>query len=240
VSLEVKLYANFGTGEPWVARLAVGLPRLIDGCRLGSDRRDAATDAVSLVVETVGMAFEALRDVERLASQGDDAPELALSRAYANLYGHLWQARKDRWQKLAKALGFDVGFMFKRSEEFEAGAVRFAASHPGVPAPFVGLARQDRATWQDALSVIRNDHLEHRKPVDPRLVQAFFRPDSARTMFDNTWQALEDGTVLLLESLVPEGVEIVEIPHGDRDIACPLRWGFDVPALRAAIAGDPF
>lgn len=43
------------------------------------------------------MAFDALRDVERLA--GDQrAPELSLGKAYPNLYGHLWQARKDRWQ----------------------------------------------------------------------------------------------------------------------------------------------
>lgn len=234
MGLEVRLHANYGTGEPWVARLAIGLPELVDGCKLDATARDEAKGKLFLVVEAIGMAFEALRDVERLAADAD-AAELSLSKAYANLYGHLWQARKDRWQKLAAAIGYDVGFIFQNDGEFERGASAFSTSHPTVNSAFVGMTRTDRSIWQHALSAIRNQHLEHRAPVDPRLVQAFFRPDSARTTFDNVWQAIEEGTMLLLEPLVHEGAEIVEIPEAARDAVCPKRYGWDVPSLRAAL-----
>jgi hypothetical protein len=238
MGLEVRLYANYGTGEPWMARLGVGLPELIDGCELDNAARQAAKSKLYLVVDAVGMAFEALREIERLASDSQ-APELPLGKAYANLYGHLWQARKDRWQKVAAVLGYNVGFIFQADAEFELGALAFSKSHPNVDAAFVDMARQDRATWQNALATIRNEHLEHRAQVDPRLIQAFFRPDSARTTFDNVWQAIEEATMLLLESLLPGGVEIVEIREADRDPSCPKRYGFDVPALRSALLERP-
>jgi hypothetical protein len=235
VGIEVRLYANHGTGEPWVARLGIGLPELIDGCKIDKATNEGAKSQLFLVVEAVGMAFEALRELETLASD-PGAPELAVGKAYANLYGHLWQARKDRWQKLAAVLGYEVGFIFKKNANFEAGAVAFSALHPHVHDAFVSTARDDRAVWQNALSVIRNEHLEHRARIDPRFVQAFFRPDSARTTFGNVWQAIEEQTMLLLEALLPDGVEILETPEDARDQACPKRYGFDVPSLRDALA----
>lgn len=235
MGLDVRLYANYGTGEPWLARLAIGLPELIDACRLDNATREHAKSDLFLAVEAVGMAFEALREVEEMAADLN-APELPLGKAYANLYGHLWQARKDRWQKLAAALGYDVGFFFKNDAGFESGAAAFSSSYPRVDSAFVSIARQDRAIWQNALSLIRNEHLEHRAPIDARLIHGFFRADSARTTFDNVWQAIEEGTMLLLEALLPPGVEIIEIPKGARDPVCPKRYGFDVPSLRAAIS----
>jgi hypothetical protein len=235
MALEVRLYANYGTGEPWLARLAIGLPELIDGCKLENAAREAVKSELFLVVEAVGMAFEALRDIEKLVT-GSEGPELRLNKAYANLYGHLWQARKDRWQKVAAALGYNVGFIFQGDAQFERGAVAFSESHPSIDSTFIDMARQDRATWQSALGAIRNEHLEHRATVDPRLVRAFFRPDSARATFDNVWNAIEEATMLLLESALPDGVEIVEIPDEARDRACPKRYGFDVPSLRAALS----
>lgn len=235
MGLDVRLYANYGTGEAWLARLAIGLPELVDGCELDNSTRERAKGDLFLVVEAVGMAFEALREIEKTAT-APDAPELPLGKAFANLYGHLWQARRDRWQKLASALDYDIGFIFKSDKNFEAGAVAFSSSYPRVNPAFVSMAREDRAVWQNALSVIRNEHLEHRAPIDPRLIQAFFRADSAQTTFKNVWQAIEEGTMLLLEPLLPSGVEIVEIPEGARDPACPKRYGFDVPSLRAAVS----
>lgn len=97
------------------------------------------------------------------------------------------------------------------------------------------MTRTDRSIWQNALSAIRNQHLEHRVPVDPRLIRAFFRSDSARTTFDNVWQAIEEGSMFLLEPLVADGAEIIEIPEAARDEVCPRRYGWDVPSLRAAL-----
>lgn len=55
-------------------------------------------------------------------------------------------------------------------------------------------------------------------------------------MFDNVWQTIEEQTMLLLEALLPDGVEILEIPEDARDQACPRRYGFDLPSLRDALA----
>lgn len=237
MGLEVSPHANYGTSEPWLARLAIGLPELIDACPLDNAAHERAKSDLFLVVEAVGMAFEALHDVEEMAAN-PNAPELPLGKAYTNLFGHLWQGRKDRWQKLAASLGYDVGFIFKTDAGFESGATPFSLSYPRVSPAFVSMARQDRAIWQNALSVIRNEHLEHRRAIDPRLIQGFFRADSARTTFDNVWQAIEEGTMLLLEARLPPGVEIVEIPEEARDPVCPKRYGFDVPSLRAALVQD--
>lgn len=237
MGLDVTLYANYGTGEPWLARLAIGLPELIGACPLDEATHDRVNSDLFLVVEAVAMAFEALHEVEEMAAD-PNAPELSTGKAYSNLYGHLWQARKDRWQKLAASLGYDVSFVFKTDAAFESGAATFSTSYPRVDSEFVSMARQDRAIWQNALSMIRNQHLEHRTAVDLRLIKAFFRADSARTTFDNAWQAIEEGTMLLLEALLRPGAEIVEIPAEARDPVCPKRYGFDVPSLRAAIAAE--
>ena len=42
--------------------------------------------------------------------------------------------------------------------------------------------------------------------------------------------------MLLFEPALPDGVEIVEIPDEARDRACPKRYAFDVPSLRAAMS----
>jgi hypothetical protein len=79
------------------------------------------------------------------------------------------------------------------------------------------MIRQDRTDWQGALARCRNDHWEHRKTIDPKLVAVFHRPDSAATIFENVWQAIEDIVVLfLLRPLAPPGIALVEVPEGSR------------------------
>jgi hypothetical protein len=89
------------------------------------------------------------------------------------------------------------------------------------------MIRQDRTDWQGALARYRNDHWEHRKTIDPKLVAVFHRPDSAAKIFENVWQAIEDIVVLfLLRPLAPPGIALVEVPEGERNPAMPKRFKF--------------
>jgi hypothetical protein len=87
---KVEHYANFGTGEPWVARTIIGLPELLFGVPAFASGREEFRNELGAVFETLGMAFEELRELRRRIAEG--APALDLNRSYANLYGLLWQA----------------------------------------------------------------------------------------------------------------------------------------------------
>lgn len=100
---KVEHYANFGTGEPWVARIVLGLQELVYAVPALGPTREAFMNELGEVLESLGMAFEELRGLRRLVAE--KAPGLDIARAYASLYGYLWQAYKDRFQAALKALG---------------------------------------------------------------------------------------------------------------------------------------
>lgn len=147
-----------GQREPWVARTMIGLPRIVN-----------VVPAFALRREALAMAFNDLREIARREA---DQNALALDRtkAYENLYGHLWQAYKDRFQALMRALGFDIGFLFQKDDAFEKGASAFVEQHPQL-ADLVEMMRRDRADFQKRVGEYRNDYIEHRKDVDPKLVE---------------------------------------------------------------------
>jgi hypothetical protein len=68
------------------------------------------------------------------------------------------------------------------------GAAKLLEHHPEL-GDLVEMMRRDRADFQWRLGEYRNDYIEHRKDVDPKLVEALHRPDMAQVMFDNVWQA---------------------------------------------------
>jgi hypothetical protein len=115
---KVEHYANFGTGEPWVARLVLGLQELVYAVPAFGATRDAFMNELGEVFESLGMAFEELRSLRKQASEGG-APALDVARSYASLYGYLWQAHKDRFQTAMKPLGLDIGFLFQSDVNFE-------------------------------------------------------------------------------------------------------------------------
>jgi hypothetical protein len=226
---KVEKYADFGTGEPWVARIMMGLPRLVNAVPAFASRREAVQATLGEVYEALAMAFNDLREIRRLA-EDENAPALDRIKAYENLYGHLWQAYKDRFQKLMGALGYDVGFLFQKDAAFETGAGKFLEQHPEL-ADLVEMMRRDRADFQKRLAEYRNDYLEHRKDFDPELVEVLHRPDVAQVMFDNVWQGIEDNIRLLVDSLLPPQFHVAEIPEADRDPAAPERFQFAVVTL---------
>ncbi len=64
---KVEHYANFGTGEPWVARLVLGLQELVYAVPAFGATRDAFMNELGEVFESLGMAFEELRSLRKQA-----------------------------------------------------------------------------------------------------------------------------------------------------------------------------
>lgn len=221
---KVEHYASFGTGEPWVARIVLGLQELVYAVPALGPTREAFMNELGEVFESLGMAFEELRVLRRLVAE--KVPALGIARAYASLYGYLWQAYKDRFQAALKALGLDIGFLFQNDANFEKGAAELLAARPEL-ADIVDLMRRDRSDFQTTLSEYRNDYLEQRvESPDPDLIAKFHRLDSAENMFQNVWQAIEDYVALYVIANLPPTVRHIEIPEAERDPSRPTRFQF--------------
>jgi hypothetical protein len=225
----VEHYANFGTGEPWVARLMFGLATVVDVTTLAN--REEIRQALASVYEALADAYNDLRELRRLA--GDtNAPVTEREGAYSSFYAHLWRAYKDRFQKgLPQALGYDLGFLWQNDDKFEAGAAHFVEAHPEVDPQLIDMLRDERCAWQQNLALFRNEHLEHRQQLPAAFVAPFYTLAGAELAFDNVWHAIEDITVVLLMPHLAPGIQLVEIPEAERDPARPERFGFAVPGL---------
>jgi hypothetical protein len=225
----VEHYANFGTGEPWVARLMLGLQELVFVVPAFAETHQDFMNELGEVFEALGMAFEELRALRKLVAEG--APVIEVTKTYETLYGHLWRAFRDRFPPAMKALGLDLGFTYKNDKQFEKGAAGLLARRPEL-SDLVDLMRRDRADFQNRLAEYRNRYLEHRKRrVDPNLLADFHHPGSAKNTFENVWQAIEDHVVLYVIANLPPGFHVVEIPEEERDPTRPTRFRVAVEGL---------
>jgi hypothetical protein len=84
----------------------------------------------------------------------------------------------------------------------------------------------ERESWQDKFASFRNDHLEHRRPLPPAFIAAFYSLDQAELAFANTWGAMEDIATRLLATKLPSALVLREIPADERDPTMPKRFGF--------------
>jgi hypothetical protein len=115
----------------------MGLPRIVNAVPAFASRREAFQTALGETYEALAMAFNDLRQIQRLEAD-ENAPALDRAKAYENLYGHLWQAYKDRVQKLIRALGYDIGFLVQKDAVFEKGAANLLEHHPELGDLVVG------------------------------------------------------------------------------------------------------
>jgi hypothetical protein len=222
--------ANFGTGEPWVTRLMVDLPAIVDGTT--HQNRDQVKEALAATFRALVDAYNDLRELRRIESD----PSVPLSErdgAYSAFYVHLWRAYKGSFQQeVPAALGYDVGFLWQSDKEFEAGAERFLRDHTEVESQLVDMMRGDRRDWQSKLALFRNEHLEHKRELDPGFIGTFYTLAGAEQAFENVWRAIEDISVVLLVPHLAPGISLVEIPEAERDPAMPRRYGFAVAGPR--------
>jgi hypothetical protein len=226
---KVEHLANFGTGEPWVTRLMVDLPAIVDVTTL--EKRDQVKEAFAASFRALVDSYNDLRELRRIESD----PNVPLSEregAYSAFYVHLWRAYKDRFQKeVPAALGYDIGFLWRSDNEFEAGVEQFLRNHPEVDTQLIDMMRDDRRIWQNKLALFRNEHLEHKRELDTAFVGTFYTLAGAELAFENVWRAIEDISVMLLVPHLAPGITLVEIAEAERDPAMPRRYGFAVAGL---------
>ncbi len=218
----VEHYADFGTSEPWVTRLMLGLPEIVFVVPAFVDTREKFLLEIGEVFEVLGMAFEKLRTLRRYGAEG--APVIETNEAFEALYGHLWRAHHDRFPSAMRVLGLDIDFLYGNDKKFERGARRLLAQRPEL-GDLVELMRRDRAEFESRFAAYRNKYLEHRKGrANLQLRDEFHRLESAELMFENVWQAMEDYVVLCAKVHMPPGIQVIEIPENERDPARPMRF----------------
>ena len=235
---QLRQISDFGTSEPWVARTQLTFldflkfvrPVTTNGSKqlAGPDivkatkaREEEATGLIFALAEDLGQAFIELRRIRQPDSTM--ATELAKSKAYRDLYGHLWTAYKSRFQKLIGILGYDVGFIFDTDKKFEKGAANFLALHPDIDASLVDRVRTDRDGWQKALVDYRNDS-EHNTTAPLFNGHPMHDQHSAEVIFSNVWHGIEDIFIACMVEEFGKQLTIFEIPKADRDPKCPKKY----------------
>jgi hypothetical protein len=155
--------ADFGTSEPWLARIELGIPEVAKFTISERAAREAFPEIWHHVGMKLGEAFATLVTIRKLSSD-PETTLIQLSKEYNSLYSLLWAAHKDRWQTAMKTIDFDFGFLFVADKNFENSFALFGKEHPTLD--LVGLkqlATSERAGWQSQLANHRNDDIEHRK-----------------------------------------------------------------------------
>lgn len=219
---KIEKISNFGTSEPWVARMTFSLLDLAEHLPYSKTQIDEVKKWLFEISKELNAAFEALLEVEKLEKQKGSAL-YSKNAQYQNLYSALWRAYKDRFQKTCEHIGYDIGFLFEDDKKFERKSLEFIKNNSEIPDRFRKMLKIDRKIWQNGLSDFRNLYIEH-KEIGEGIEKIFYRPDSARNIFDNVWQSIEDSVAILIGAKLKDPFAIIEIPEKDRDSACPERF----------------
>ena len=220
---ETELFSEFGTGEPFVARLCLGLIEILDATNF-ENRKEINDAIVNISFEGVFPAFISLREIREFETGSKKLIMVNLNKNYYDLYKYLWVAYKDRMQKAANLLGFNLGFLFQDDEKFKKGCKKFLGKHSRIDEGFIGILENESNVWQNKVETIRNRYLEHQK-LDSKQVGKYFTLENAETMFNNCWQAIEDILVFLMRTDLHDGIGIAGIPEEKRDPNCPKKYG---------------
>lgn len=217
-SWKVEHYANIGTSELFVFRFAMEIPRILDASLIMDEERDKAKEAIiTFMKDGLMPAFEHLRTIRKNVLE--PPPELNRRQAYEDFIRTLWAGYKDLFQKATRHVGLDVKFLFLPDKEFEAGLKK------NVDPEFGRYLRQQRTAWQNDLSRVRNDYLEHRK-LDWEDVKRFYCVEAAEKFFEGVWTTAEEILIGLIQNRLPEMSGIREIPAEKRDPKNPYRFEF--------------
>jgi hypothetical protein len=215
---EVKLFSDIGAGEPFVSRLFIELATVLDAMQVTSADEIKKTDEAKeqlgrLMIDCLMPAFVSLREL-RNSDRDDKVPELTKTKHFNDLYGSLWTAYKDRTQKVAKILGFNIAFLYDNDKKFTEGCTKFAVDHPAVDGNFFKMLKWHRDNWQNELSKLRDKWIEH-QVLKPEDVKKFYNLKTANAIFDCVWLAIEDIIGFLAGAKLSPSVQLAELPDGN-------------------------
>jgi len=221
-NFKVQKLADFGSSEPWVARIWMSFKEFIPRLNLEKVEKDKINDSFNDLFESLSLAFISLREIKE-NSKHPNIPLLSLKRVYFDFYDKLWTAYKDRFQKAIKELGYDIGFLFMNDQSFNDGLKKFFEEYTDLPRDFKKIIIEDRLNWQNKLSVLRNKYLQHKSITDD-IENEFFTVECVEIYFHNVWTLIEDITIELMALKLPNILCFQEIEDSKRDVKCPQRY----------------
>lgn len=219
---KIEKVANVGTNEPFLARIVMGLPEILDVTDF--EEKDKIKESImELFMNGLLPAFSHLQELRDIESGKKEKLIIDLNKAYFGFYDRVWAAYKDRMQRTAKLMGFDVGFIFKKDKDFEKGISEFRKAYPNVHSDIVGAMRKNRIGWQKAVVRFRNDYAEH-QTIFEKDVKELRSLRAAEICFNNCWTAIERILGELICSKLYGWAGVEEIPESERDQLMPKRF----------------
>ena len=227
----IKLFADVGSAEPFVARLTIGLPDILDATQF-PNREEIKESIRELAMDSVTPAFLSLRELRKLATD-EKVPILTKQKNYEDMYKSLWAAYKDRMKITANQMGYDLGFLFQKDSLFDDGCAQFTKTRPEVSEELIIRMRRNREDWQLALRRFRNDYLEHKK-IKREEVEEFYSLAHAERTFHCVWVAIEEILAILIATKLSGNFCFSDIPDTERNPSLPLRFRFGLAKRRTS------
>jgi hypothetical protein len=198
--------ADVGTDEAFV-RENLELITILNGTLIEGKQREEVKGAIGTIqIDGLIPTFLELRGIRE--SRGKDLPLVDKFQLYEDFSRKLWKAYKDLTQRAAKAMGFDVGFIWQEEPKFEEGLKRFRVEWPALPTEFEKFLRDTRSEWQNELSKFRNGFLEHQEGNRKDFAK-FYDAQFVEKLFSDGWGMIVDLLVILMSLRLPPRVHIV-------------------------------
>lgn len=219
----VQKYASgAGTKEPFTAAF-LGLTDLLNAAQFDVAKQTEIKNIImEIYMDCLLPTFLALRKIHQPDA---DAGLADTYKNYDDLYRYLVRALKDRTQAAAKAIGYDIGFLFQQDAAFEKGCREFGKKYPELPT-FGDWIKNVRVSTEK-LAAIRNNFLEHQNYPRGEFMD-YYKPDVAQVLFDSAWQEAEAMLAVFISQRFPANVKLRIIPEKDRDPNFPKKFGLSI------------
>lgn len=246
-----------GSSSPFIARLYLGILRLRDVVFPDYAKRDIFDKPYEPVMEALLNTRSASQEIAQLVA--DHFSELAKGEI-GQLRGHTIyiekpidkelrkevetflnsavRALKQGMQEVTKALGKDIGFLFKKQNAFEDGIRKLEKDDRH----FAAYLRETRK-WSERLINSRNA-IEHEGSILPKVryteVSGIIHADEpeisgqkvsdfVKFIMDRLICFVEEVTAHCLAARMPAGITVTEIPLFQRESDMPLRFHVTLP-----------
>lgn len=199
---------------------------VIDASLIFEPQGQLVKDAIGLLeLESLIPAFLELQKIRRFVNQ--ELPLVDRLQPYEDLARKLWKSYKVMMVDAAAQIGANIGFLFQKSDAFEAGLKNFVEQNSRIRPVFKDYVRDQRCLWQEQLADFRNRFLEHRS-AEREEFGYFYKPENAELLFEMVWRAIVNILAFLLEMNLPEGVALIEQDPNDPAPKWPNRFRYDV------------
>lgn len=211
---KTKVFSDVGSEELFMARL-FDFNRIINGILDGEKQKNAKEAVMKMIFEGFELAFVALCELQK-AESNENYPENKKEKNAKDMISYLVVAYKDRLQKIATDLGYNIGFIYSKDVNFGQGANKFISEHGNIDKKIIDVIRRDRAGWQKVLFDIRNILINHQKNTDIEDIarlKKYLNYQYCNLIFDNCWKATEDILFVLMRGLIDSkyGIDLCEL-----------------------------